>query len=138
MTRRIAAAARSGAEICQVWYSQETAAPTFRRRDLQLNADTAFIRRDRLLPACHDQEKKIFRRSANDIPLSTLKLITTSLAGHEMQVRGCRRHRKGAKKPMMNNMMDGSMMWAMGLAGILGLVVIVFVIVALIKYLFFR
>jgi hypothetical protein len=39
---------------------------------------------------------------------------------------------------MMNHMMDGGMMWGMGLAGIIALVVTVLVIAALIKYLFFR
>lgn len=39
---------------------------------------------------------------------------------------------------MMNDMMGSSMMWGMGLAGLLGIIVIVLVIAALIKYLFFR
>jgi hypothetical protein len=39
---------------------------------------------------------------------------------------------------MMNDMMGGGMMWGMGLAGLIGIVVIVLVIAALIKYLFFR
>lgn len=39
---------------------------------------------------------------------------------------------------MMNDMMGGGMMWAMGLAGFLGLVVVVLLIAALIKYLFYR
>jgi hypothetical protein len=39
---------------------------------------------------------------------------------------------------MMNDMMGGGMMWGMGLAGIIGLIVIVLVIAALMKYLFFR
>lgn len=37
----------------------------------------------------------------------------------------------------MNGMMGSSMMWGMGLAGLLGIVVVVLVIAALIKYLFF-
>ncbi len=39
---------------------------------------------------------------------------------------------------MTNDMMGSGMMWGMGLAGILGLLVIVLVIAALIKYLFSR
>lgn len=39
---------------------------------------------------------------------------------------------------MMNDMMGSGMMWGMGLAGLLGIVVVVLVIAALIKYLFFR
>lgn len=39
---------------------------------------------------------------------------------------------------MMNDMMGGPMMWGMGLAGIIGMIVIALVIAALIKYLFFR
>ncbi len=39
---------------------------------------------------------------------------------------------------MMNDMMGSGMMWGMGLAGLLGIIVIVLVIAALIKYLFFR
>ncbi len=39
---------------------------------------------------------------------------------------------------MMNHMMDSGMMWGMGLAGILGLVVVALVIAVLVKYLFFR
>jgi hypothetical protein len=39
---------------------------------------------------------------------------------------------------MMNEMMGSGMMWGMGVAGIIGTVVIVLVIAALIKYLFFR
>lgn len=38
----------------------------------------------------------------------------------------------------MSDMMDGGMMWGMGVAGIVGAVVILLVIAALIKYLFFR
>lgn len=39
---------------------------------------------------------------------------------------------------MMNDMMGSGMMWGMGLAGLLGIIVVVLVIAALIKYLFFR
>ncbi|XEN34268.1 hypothetical protein M728_004929 (plasmid) [Ensifer sp. WSM1721] len=39
---------------------------------------------------------------------------------------------------MINDMMGSGMMWGMGLAGIIGAIVIVLVIAALIKYLFFR
>jgi hypothetical protein len=39
---------------------------------------------------------------------------------------------------MMNDMMGGGMMWGMGLAGIIGLIVSLLVIAALVKYLFFR
>lgn len=39
---------------------------------------------------------------------------------------------------MMNDMMGSGMMWGMGLAGLIGILVIVLVIAALIKYLFFR
>ncbi len=39
---------------------------------------------------------------------------------------------------MMDGMMHGPMMWGMGLAGLIGLVVLVLVIAALIKYVFFR
>lgn len=38
---------------------------------------------------------------------------------------------------MMNDMMGG-MMWGMGLAGLIGLVLVALVIAALVKYLFFR
>ncbi|KSV92955.1 hypothetical protein N184_22660 [Sinorhizobium sp. GL28] len=38
----------------------------------------------------------------------------------------------------MNDMMGSGMMWGMGLAGLLGIIVVVLVIAALIKYLFFR
>ena len=37
----------------------------------------------------------------------------------------------------MNNMMGG-MMWGMGLAGLIAVVVLVLVVAALVKYLFFR
>lgn len=40
---------------------------------------------------------------------------------------------------MMDRMMDGSgMMWGMGLAGLLGLLIVALVLAALIKYVFFR
>ncbi|MBP1857262.1 hypothetical protein J2Z75_000742 [Rhizobium herbae] len=39
---------------------------------------------------------------------------------------------------MMNDMMGTGMMWGMGLAGLIGLAVVVLVIAALVKYLFFR
>ncbi|ETR79352.1 hypothetical protein X566_00110 [Afipia sp. P52-10] len=39
---------------------------------------------------------------------------------------------------MMNDMMGSGMMWGMGLAGIVGIILIALVIAALIKYLFFR
>jgi len=39
---------------------------------------------------------------------------------------------------MMNDMMGGGMMWGMGLAGLIGLILVVLAISALIKYLFFR
>ncbi len=39
---------------------------------------------------------------------------------------------------MMNDMMGSGMMWGMGLAGLIGIVVVVLVIAALIKYLFFH
>ncbi|MDW9377861.1 hypothetical protein GOC57_28525 [Sinorhizobium meliloti] len=39
---------------------------------------------------------------------------------------------------MMNDMMGGGMMWGMGGIGILALLMIVLVIAALIKYVFFR
>ena len=38
---------------------------------------------------------------------------------------------------MMENGMDGGMMWGMGIVGILALVVLVLLLAALIKYLFF-
>lgn len=38
----------------------------------------------------------------------------------------------------MNEMMGSGMMWGMGIAGIIGIAVVVLVIAALIKYLFFR
>lgn len=39
---------------------------------------------------------------------------------------------------MMNDTMGGWMTWGMGLAGLIGIVVIVLLIAALVKYLFFR
>lgn len=39
---------------------------------------------------------------------------------------------------MVNHMMGGSMMWGMGAAGLLVIVLLVLVVAALIKYLFFR
>ncbi len=39
---------------------------------------------------------------------------------------------------MMHDMMNGGMMWGMGLFGVVGLIVLVLVIAALVKYLFFR
>lgn len=39
---------------------------------------------------------------------------------------------------MMNDMMGGGMIWGMGLAGLIGLVLIALVIAALVKYIFFR
>lgn len=39
---------------------------------------------------------------------------------------------------MMQDMMGGGMMWGMGLGGIFGVVVLVLVVAALVKYLFFR
>jgi hypothetical protein len=39
---------------------------------------------------------------------------------------------------MMHDLMDGGMMWGMGLFGLLGLVVALLVIAALVKYVFFR
>lgn len=39
---------------------------------------------------------------------------------------------------MMNDMMGSGMMWGMGLAALIGIIVIVLAIAALVKYLFFR
>ncbi|SCW87850.1 hypothetical protein SAMN02927900_06021 [Rhizobium mongolense subsp. loessense] len=39
---------------------------------------------------------------------------------------------------MMNVMMGGGMMWGMGIATLIGIAVIVLVIAALVKYVFFR
>jgi hypothetical protein len=39
---------------------------------------------------------------------------------------------------MMNEMMGSGMMWGMGVAGIIGIAVVVLLIAALIKYLFFH
>jgi hypothetical protein len=38
----------------------------------------------------------------------------------------------------MPNVMDGGMMWGMGLGALIALVVVALVIAALVKYLFFR
>ena len=38
----------------------------------------------------------------------------------------------------MNEMTGGGMMWGMGAAGIVGLVVLTLVVAALVKYIFFR
>jgi hypothetical protein len=39
---------------------------------------------------------------------------------------------------MMQQMMDGGMMWGMGLGGLLVLALVVLAIAALVKYVFFR
>jgi hypothetical protein len=39
---------------------------------------------------------------------------------------------------MMQHMMDGGMMWGMGLGGLIALVVVALVIAPLVKYVFFR
>jgi len=39
---------------------------------------------------------------------------------------------------MMQHMMDGGMMWGMGLGGLIALVLFVLLIAALVKYVFFR
>ena len=39
---------------------------------------------------------------------------------------------------VMQNMMDGGMMWGMGLGGLIALILLVLVIAALVKYVFFR
>ena len=38
----------------------------------------------------------------------------------------------------MQNMMDGGMMWGMGLGGLIAVVVVALAIAALVKYVFFR
>ena len=38
----------------------------------------------------------------------------------------------------MNDMMGSGMMWGMGIMGLIGIAVVVLVIAALVKYLFFR
>jgi hypothetical protein len=38
----------------------------------------------------------------------------------------------------MQHMMDGGMMWGMGLGGLIALILLVLVIAALVKYVFFR
>jgi hypothetical protein len=39
---------------------------------------------------------------------------------------------------MMQHMMDGGMMWGMGLGGVIALILLILVIAALVKYVFFR
>ena len=39
---------------------------------------------------------------------------------------------------MMQHMMDGGMMWGMGVGGLIALILLVLVIAALVKYVFFR
>ena len=39
---------------------------------------------------------------------------------------------------VMQNMMDGGTMWGMGLGGLIALIILVLVIAALVKYVFFR
>ncbi len=39
---------------------------------------------------------------------------------------------------MKNGMMDGGMMWGMGVMGLVGIAVAVLILVALVKYVFFR
>ena len=39
---------------------------------------------------------------------------------------------------VMRHMMDGGMMWGMGLGGLIALILLVLVIAALVKYVFFR
>jgi len=39
---------------------------------------------------------------------------------------------------MMQHMMDGGMMWGMGLGGLIALLLLVLIIAALVKYVFFR
>jgi hypothetical protein len=39
---------------------------------------------------------------------------------------------------MMHDMMGSGMMWGMGLGGVLAIILVVLVIAALVKYLFFR
>jgi hypothetical protein len=39
---------------------------------------------------------------------------------------------------VMQNMMDGGMMWGMGLGGLIAIVVVALAIAALVKYVFFR
>ena len=38
----------------------------------------------------------------------------------------------------MQHMMDGGMMWGMGVGGLIALILLVLVIAALVKYVFFR
>jgi hypothetical protein len=46
--------------------------------------------------------------------------------------------RVGLEAAMMQHMMDGGMMWGMGLGGLIALILLVLVIAALVKYVFFR
>jgi hypothetical protein len=39
---------------------------------------------------------------------------------------------------MMQHMMDGGMMWGMGVGGLIALILLVLVIASLVKYIFFR
>lgn len=39
---------------------------------------------------------------------------------------------------MMQDMMGGGMMWGMGLLGLLGIVILILIVAALVKYVFFR
>jgi hypothetical protein len=39
---------------------------------------------------------------------------------------------------MMQHMMDGGMMWGMGLGGLIALIILILVIAALVKYVFYR
>jgi hypothetical protein len=39
---------------------------------------------------------------------------------------------------MMRDMMDGGMIWGMGVLGLIGLVILILVVAALVKYVFFR
>jgi hypothetical protein len=39
---------------------------------------------------------------------------------------------------MMQHMMDGAMIWGMGIGGLIALVVVALVIAGLVKYVFFR
>lgn len=42
------------------------------------------------------------------------------------------------EKVMMNDMMGGGMMWGMGFLGFVGIIVLLLIVGALVKYLFFR
>jgi hypothetical protein len=66
-----------------------------------------------------------------------------SVSTHERQIARCVAFRRTATegdegRSKMNEMMGSGMMWGMGVAGIIGIVVVVLLIAALIKYLFFR